>query len=180
MLCPTVEALLEEDVSIDVANDAFNAAHGLQQFNVGFRVIEPDLLLQNLTAADKKLLAVFGDTIHHNNGKHLDGGIADDAKWQKRWKMVVSTSLPLWYAPKGKVGRRFVQLLTSEWRGVRLRQWNLEKPIVFAAVILRMKKDVTAASAIKKHHHMSYGFVGSGALRRAGECLRNRGQTRDG
>ena len=100
--------------STDLANAAFNAAHGLQWFNVGFRVIETDSKMQDLTAANKKLLAVFGDTIHHNNGKHLDGGIVDDAQWQKRWKMVVSTNLPLWYTPKEKVGRQFVQLLASE------------------------------------------------------------------
>ena len=58
-LCPTVEMLLEEDVGLEVSNDAFNAAHGLKSFHVEYRVIELDPQLQNLVAADKKLLAVY-------------------------------------------------------------------------------------------------------------------------
>ena len=30
-------------------------------------------LLQSFTGADQKLHSVFGDTIHHNDGRHLDG-----------------------------------------------------------------------------------------------------------
>eukprot|EP00957_Ditylum_brightwellii_P134106 10224214-Ditylum_brightwellii.AAC.1 len=37
-----------------------------------------DLLGFELTAADWKLMAVYGDTIHRNDGTHLDGGIAED------------------------------------------------------------------------------------------------------
>ena len=35
-------------------------------------------LLQSFTGADQKLHGVFGDTIHHNDGCHLDGGIGED------------------------------------------------------------------------------------------------------
>ena len=31
------------------------------------------------TDANRKLQEVYGDTIHQNNGRHLDGGIANDA-----------------------------------------------------------------------------------------------------
>ena len=37
-----------------------------------------DPLLQSFTGADRKLHGVFGDTIHHNDGRHLDGGIGKD------------------------------------------------------------------------------------------------------
>jgi hypothetical protein len=41
-----------------------------------------DPRMQRLTAVDWRLLGIFGDTIHLNNGTHLDGGIgaAEDAK----------------------------------------------------------------------------------------------------
>jgi hypothetical protein len=37
-----------------------------------------DSLLQIFTGADWKLHGVFGDTIHHNNGHHLNKGIGED------------------------------------------------------------------------------------------------------
>ncbi len=36
------------------------------------------------TDVNRKLCAVYGDTIHQNDGRHLDGGIANDAVWQGR------------------------------------------------------------------------------------------------
>jgi len=56
-----------------------------------------DLLLQSFTGADRKLHSVFGDTIHHNNGRHLDGGIGEDEdrKWQRLHERVVKARLPL-------------------------------------------------------------------------------------
>jgi len=48
--------------------------------------------LQELTAADWKLISVFGDTIHQNNGTHLHGGAsaAVDTAWQRRWMHVIA------------------------------------------------------------------------------------------
>ena len=34
-----------------------------------------DPLLQSFKGADRKLHSVFGDTIHHNDGHHLTGGL---------------------------------------------------------------------------------------------------------
>jgi len=45
---------------------------------------EEDLARQFLHPWDNQLIAVYGDTIHRNNGHHLDGGIADDSIWQRR------------------------------------------------------------------------------------------------
>jgi hypothetical protein len=42
--------------------------------------------LQPLTRADELLLDVYGDTIHLNDGTHLDGSVADDKIWQRRWR----------------------------------------------------------------------------------------------
>jgi hypothetical protein len=59
---------------------------------------EADPQLQRLTTADWRLLGIFGDTIHLNNGTHLDGGIgaAEDAKWQRLYNRVAACSLPLY------------------------------------------------------------------------------------
>ena len=35
---------------------------------------------------------VYGDFSHHNNGAHLDGGITDDAAWQRRWLRIAAQS----------------------------------------------------------------------------------------
>ena len=47
------------------------------------RVSDP--LLHELTAADRKLISVYGDTLHRNDGSHLHGGIdpAEDSKMQR-------------------------------------------------------------------------------------------------
>jgi hypothetical protein len=137
------------DAGLEVSNADFNAAHNLQSFDVGYRVIENDLRLQELSLADWKLLGVYGDTIHHNVGIHLDGGIEDNITWQKRWRRVVSTPISLWFALKGRIGRTFVEMWTKEWRGVRERRWNSEKAILFATCMLRRKSTVRSASGIK-------------------------------
>ena len=43
-----------------------------------------DPMMQDTTPADQKLISIYGDTIHQNDGRHLDGGIgvAKDRKWQ--------------------------------------------------------------------------------------------------
>jgi hypothetical protein len=50
----------------------------------------------------------------------------------------------------GKVGKRFVQSLAEEWRGVRMRQWNSERPLIFCAVILSRKSNVIRAATIRE------------------------------
>jgi hypothetical protein len=35
-----------------------------------------------ITEVDRMMDKVYGNHIHQNPGTHLDGGIADDAKWQ--------------------------------------------------------------------------------------------------
>ena len=53
-------------------------------------------------------------------------------------------------APSGKVGRRFIGALVEELCGVRDRRWNLERFIVFLAVILQRSQHVTASHAIQR------------------------------
>ena len=64
------------------------------------------------------LKGVCGDFLHHNNGSHLDMGVADDAIWQRRWRRLATQSAS-WYAmSSGAVGRRFMDILNVEWQGV--------------------------------------------------------------
>lgn len=95
-------------------------------------------------------MRVYGDTIHQNDGLHLDGGIEDDGVWQWRWSRVTAVNLRLWdVLRKCALGKRFVNLLANEFRGARLRQWNAERVVLFPSVILHRKPNMTAKQ-IKK------------------------------
>ena len=82
------------------------------------------------------LQGVYGDFPHHHYGLHLDGGIADNAAWQRRWLRLAAQSASWYTTPSGAVGRRFTAILATEWRGVISRSWNSERPLVFAHVVL--------------------------------------------
>ena len=132
------------------ANGIFNRDNNIGPWDPDYCVMEEDPFLQPLGDADKLLMGVYGDTIHLNNGHHLDGGIADDKIWQRRWTRVVGCDLSLWEVPRRcNLGKRFVNQLANEFRGVRLRQWNSERVIVFAAVILNRRSGVVNAKEIK-------------------------------
>ena len=95
------------------------------------------------------LQGVYGDFPHHNDGSHLDGGIADETAWQHRWRRLAAQSAS-WYAtPSGEVGRRFTAILSVEWRGVLNRSWNSERPLVFAHVVLTKALGVRRAWEIR-------------------------------
>ena len=132
------------------ANGIFNRDNNYGPWDVEYRVIEDDPLLQQLNAADNLLMGVYGDTIHKNDGTHLDGGIEDNAVWQWRWSRVAAVNLRLWDVPrKCALGKRFVNLLANEFRGARLRKWNSERVVIFPSVILQRKPNMSAKQ-IKK------------------------------
>ena len=73
-----------------------------------------DLLGFTPECAHLLLQGVYGDFPHHNDGSHLDGGIADDAVWQRCWRQISAQSAS-WYAtPSGAVGRHFTEILAAE------------------------------------------------------------------
>jgi hypothetical protein len=74
---------------------------------------EEDLANQVLHPCDNQLVAVFGNSIQCNDGRHLDGSIADDGIWQGRYDRVVSHPHPMYNSPKGGVGQRVLQ----HWQG---------------------------------------------------------------
>eukprot|EP00957_Ditylum_brightwellii_P090776 6912780-Ditylum_brightwellii.AAC.1 len=86
-----------------------------------------DLPSFNLTPADRKLLTVFGDTVHRNDGTHFTGGVPDNLVWQQRWRRLAGLPTNWYDTLSGKVGRRFVSVLTAKFQGVRERMWNSER-----------------------------------------------------
>ena len=95
------------------------------------------------------LQAVYLYFPHHNDGSHLDGGIADNDVWQHYWRRLAAMSAS-WYAtPSGAVGRRFTEILAAEWRGVLNRSWNSERPLVFSHVVLMKTLGIRRAWEIR-------------------------------
>ena len=70
---------------------------------------------EEIAKADKKLFSVYGDTTHHNDGIHLEGGIgiAEDQKMQRLWLWIVKDPHPLYDIPWGKIGNRFLKIQSS-------------------------------------------------------------------
>ena len=89
-----------------------------------------------LCRADLLLGEVYGDYPHHGDGCHLDNDIQGNRIWQSYWKRLVSLTFPRNTVPQGKQGTAFLLHLALELDGVREGQWNSERPLVFAAVIL--------------------------------------------
>ena len=102
------------------------------------------------TPEDLRLREVYVYWVHGNPGTHLDGGIAKDGKWQGWWRELAVTPERRYKAPSGKVGRRFVNVLVREMRGVLDRQWNSERFIVFHMVALQRARHVTAYRNIRR------------------------------
>ena len=102
------------------------------------------------TEADARLISVYGDYPHANDGCHLHGGVQDDLLSQRLWKRVVQLSPTHYDVPKGKVGRRFVATVACLLRDVRLRKHNSERVIIFVAVVLQTRHGVRAAKDIRR------------------------------
>ena len=103
---------------------------------------------------ERKLMEVYGDHVYQNDGSHLDGGIADDAVWQERWKKVVGLPPQRYNVPNGKVGVLFVKEVAVEMQGIVDRRWNAERFIVFQSVILQRSGEVKKAKDIRRRIEM--------------------------
>jgi hypothetical protein len=107
----------------------------------------PDYIMSE---ADKMMDGAYGDHVHQNPGKHLNGGIADDPVWQDYWRRLVVFRSTNYDVPKGKVGKRFLTLLTGELNGIRKRQWNAERFLIFQNVILQRERTVKRSRDIRQ------------------------------
>ena len=70
------------------------------------------------------LREVYGDFPHHNDGSHLDGGVTDNAIWERPWRRLSAQSASWYSTPTGAVGHRFTAILAVEWQGVIEQSWN--------------------------------------------------------
>ena len=83
-----------------------------------------DLPEFTLERAHLLLQEVYRDFPHHNDGLHLDGGVADDATRQRHWRRLAA-HLAIWYATTtGAVGRRFTATIDVEREMVIDWSWN--------------------------------------------------------
>jgi hypothetical protein len=96
-----------------------------------------DLPDHSLSEADRMMDNVYGHHVHQSPGQHLNGGIANETVWQDYWRCLVVSQSSNYHVPKGKVGKRFLNLLTTELTGIRKCQWNPEKFLVFQLVMLQ-------------------------------------------
>ena len=64
-----------------------------------------DLEDAQLSDADRKLDAVYGDHVHQNPGQHLHAGIAEDEEWQGYWQRLIIYPSRVYDAPSGAVGK---------------------------------------------------------------------------
>jgi hypothetical protein len=58
--------------------------------------------------ADQKLMEVYGDYIHQNDGSHLEGCTKDDAVWQEHWHKLLFLPPQPYDLPSGPVACHFL------------------------------------------------------------------------
>jgi hypothetical protein len=140
----TVEAEESRDPVASNRQDQPAGRTDEEERNVG------DLPGAHISEADLLLEKVFGDYVHQNPGTHLNGGIADDVDWQEYWSRLIVFPGSQYDAPKGAVGRRFVEMVADLLDGVKNRKLNSEKFLVFQMVILQRTRDVKRSRDIRK------------------------------
>ena len=107
----------------------------------------PDI---ELSDADRMMDKVYGDHVHQNPGTHLRGDIPDDEMWQDYWRRLIVFPSQTYDAPKGPVGRRYVEMLADMLLGIKARKLNAEKFIVFQIVVLQRSREVKKAKDVKR------------------------------
>jgi hypothetical protein len=70
-------------------------------------------------------------------GAHLDGGITDNAMWQGFWRRLIACPSSTYDVPSGAVGKRLVEKIAEELKGVKSRKWNSERFVLFSLVVLQ-------------------------------------------
>ncbi len=96
-----------------------------------------DLPGATILDADRILEKVYGDYVHQNSGAHLDGGITNNAMWQGFWRRLIACPSSTYDVPSGAVGKRLVEKIAEELRGVKSRKWNSERFVLFSLVVLQ-------------------------------------------
>jgi hypothetical protein len=68
----------------DVARFTMPESLGEKEEHEAMTMPKGDLPGYEVTVTDLKLMDVYGDYIHQNDGSQLDGDIKDDAAWQSQ------------------------------------------------------------------------------------------------
>ena len=132
--------------------------------NAALQAQEGDLPDVRLIGADYMLYGVYQDWVHQNPGDHLDVVIEENSKWQSRWEKLVCMPTQRYDAPSGKVGKRFVVILSVELDGVRVRKWNAKRVIVIQFVILQLAQSVNNYAQIRKRFFFRLDLCNRGAF----------------
>jgi hypothetical protein len=111
-----------------------------------------DIAGAEISAANRKLDAVYGDHIHNNSGSHLRGGIgsAEDLTWQGYFRRLSVHNPSHYDIPRGSIGKAITNEFANLFEDIMERKCNFEKIIVFTQVLLQRENNVTASRDIKK------------------------------
>ena len=82
------------------------------------------------------LVGVYGDHPHHNEGAHLDKGVADYSVWQCCLHRLDAKLARCYATPQRTVGHRFTEILVVECQGVIDWSWNSKRPFAFYCAII--------------------------------------------
>ena len=110
--------------------------------NAALKAQEEDLPDVRFFGANYMIYGVYQYWVHQNSVDHLDGGIVEDIKWQAQWEKLVCMPTQRCDATSGKVGKRFVGILSVELDRVRARKWNAERVIIFNLLSSNVQKSL--------------------------------------
>ena len=105
-----------------------------------------DLGRYHLTAEYNIIFSVYVDHFHCNGGTRLEGVVAKNEVCQCRWWSIGNLSMRWYNLLLGHIGRRFLERLTVEYKRLRTKDWNSERPLVFVAAILPMKYNIWSSN----------------------------------
>ena len=92
--------------------------------------ISHHLLTQNsttlLVTVDKLLSQVYSSSCNNLDGTDDLANITDNLLWQQLWRKIAQQNTTIYHLPHGPVGRRFLTILSQEFKGVKERKWNSE------------------------------------------------------
>eukprot|EP00957_Ditylum_brightwellii_P020993 1582099-Ditylum_brightwellii.AAC.1 len=74
----------------------------------------------------------------------------DDATWQQHWLDLTALPNQCYDVLSGAIGRRFLFNLSEILDGVVEKQWNVERFIVYTAVILQCQKGVRSYHDVRR------------------------------
>ena len=97
------------------------------------------------------ICVVYSEHLHRNYVTHLGIGVADHVVWQRCWKHIKNLPMRWYNLPLGRLHCRFVKRLVAKIKGVQLRDWNIEYPIVFVAVTLPIEENYCSYKDTRAH-----------------------------